>query len=202
MDIDVLQNVTISNNIIAKLETNGSAVIRGIEIDNRSASNACGGGTRQCDFAITDVNIVNNSVYNASTQAFSLHPITNPGTMTGAPNLFGNLGNLAAASAIANCSSSASPAAVCSGAATGSVVIAAGTSSVVVNTTAVTAVSQIQVQFDETLGTKLGVTRNSSQASENPAHFVSARAPGTSFTIKTSSAPTVNPACLSYSITN
>jgi hypothetical protein len=197
-DTDTLRNVTISGNIVAQLNQN---VIRGIDIDNRSASNACGGGTRQCNFTITDVSIANNTVYNASTQAYSLQPITNPGTMTGAPNLSGNLGNVATASAIANCSASASPA-VCSGAASGSVVIAAGVTNVVVNTTAVTAVSQIQVQFDETLGTKLGVTCNSSAASENPTYFVSARSPGTSFTIKTSSSPVTNPACLSYSITN
>jgi hypothetical protein len=193
---DVLLNVTISNNVVAQLN---QKVIRGIDIDNRSGT-GCGGGP--CNFTLTNMNIVDNTVYNATTQAYSLQPVSAPATtMTGAPNLSGNLGNLATASAIANCSSSASPA-VCSGAAAGSVVIAAAATTVVVNTTAVTAVSQIQVQFDETLGTKLGVTCNTSPTSEGAAYIVSARAAGTSFTVKASAAPTANSACLSYSIVN
>jgi hypothetical protein len=276
MDIDLLLNVTVSNNVIsASNPSTGQSVIRGIDLDNRSSANACGAlnttgasvtgnvatltfgsspiaatyvvgetavisgfsgadtffngtfvltgvtsttvtyalthanatattnGTmnRQCNFTLTDINIVNNTVYNASTQAYSLLPLTNPTTMTGAPNLSGNLGNLSSASAIANCSSSASPA-VCSGAASGSVTIPAGAATVVVNTTAVTAVSQIQVEFDEALGTKLGVTCNNSTGSENATYLVTARTPGTSFTIKTSSFPLASPACLSYVITN
>jgi hypothetical protein len=82
------------------------------------------------------------------------------------------------------------------------VVIAAGATTVVVNTTAVTAVSQIQVQFDEALGTKPGVMGNNLASGENPTYFVSTRTAGTSFTIKASAPPTTNPACLSYTITN
>jgi hypothetical protein len=195
-DNDVLQDVTISNNVVAKL---GQAVIRGIHLDNRTAANACGGGTRQCNFTLTNMNIADNSVLNATTQAYSLKPLTTPGSMIGAPNLFGNLGNLAAANAIANCSSGAPT--VCSGAATGSVAIPVGVNTVVVNTTAVTAVSEIRVQFDETV-TIAGVACNVGVASENATYFVNARVPGTSFTIKTSAAPAGNPACVSYTIVN
>jgi hypothetical protein len=277
-DTDALSGVTISNNVISSTTPLVSQVnvIRGIDIDNRSSSSACGAlnttaasvaanvatltfasspmaatyvvgetvvisgfsgadiffngtvvltavtsttvkyslthgnatatsnGTmnRQCNFTFTDMNIVNNTVYAALTDAYSLQPLTNPTTLIGAPNLSGNLGNLLSASSIANCSSSASPA-VCSGAATGSVTIAAGATLVVVDTTAVTAVSQIQIQFDETLGAKLGVTCNTSNASETAGYPVTARTPGTSFTIKASAAPSgTSPACLSYSITN
>ena len=96
-----------------------------------------------------------------------------------------------------NCSSSASPA-VCAAAAAGSVVVAAAATTVTVNTTAVTANSQILVFYDSSLGTKLGVTCNTTE----PALYgVTARVAATSFTL-TSSAPITNPACFSYIIIN
>jgi hypothetical protein len=96
-----------------------------------------------------------------------------------------------------NCSSTAAPA-VCAAAAGGSVVVAAAATTVVVNTTAVTANSQILLTSDVSLGTKLGVTCNVAPAQE----WVSARTAGTSFTITVAAAPTTNPQCLSYMITN
>jgi hypothetical protein len=96
-----------------------------------------------------------------------------------------------------NCSSSASPA-VCAAAAAGSVVVAAAATTVTVNTTAVTANSQIMVLYDSSLGTKLGVTCN---ATEPALYGVTARVAATSFTI-TSSAPITNPACFSYLVIN
>lgn len=96
-----------------------------------------------------------------------------------------------------NCSSSASPA-VCSSASAGSVVVAAAATTVVVNTTAVTANSQVVVTYDSSLGTKLGVTCNTTI----PALYgVTARTAATSFTI-TSTAPVTNPACFSYLVVN
>lgn len=96
-----------------------------------------------------------------------------------------------------NCSSSAGPA-VCAAAAAGSVIIPAAGTDVTVNTTAVTANSQIFVIFDQSLGTKLGVTCNSTTA--NP--HIGARVAGTSFTIHANVAPVTNPACFSYFIIN
>jgi len=96
----------------------------------------------------------------------------------------------------ANCASSASPA-VCSAAAAGAVVVAASATTVVVNTTAVTANSEISLTFDSSLGTRLGVTCNTTPSLLS----VSARTAGTSFTI-TTAAPTTNPACITYSIIN
>lgn len=98
-----------------------------------------------------------------------------------------------------NCSSAASPA-VCGAAAAGSFVIAAAGTSVVVNTTAVTANSQIFVQEDETLGTKLGVTCNTGILANPPA--ISARTAGTSFTVSITAGLAVNPVCFSYHIVN
>lgn len=96
-----------------------------------------------------------------------------------------------------NCTDSAG-AAACSAAAAGSVVIDAAATSVVVSTTAVTANSQIFVEFDSSLGTRLSVTCNTTYA----APFITARTAGTSFTITVGSAPATNPACYSFFIVN
>jgi hypothetical protein len=96
-----------------------------------------------------------------------------------------------------NCNSAADPA-VCGSAAAGSVSIAASSSSVVVNTSAVTASSEITVTFDSSLGSKLGVTCNT--AAQQP--YVSARTAGISFTISVGNNFSTYPGCLSYSIVN
>jgi hypothetical protein len=96
-----------------------------------------------------------------------------------------------------NCSSSASPAA-CASASAGSVTVAASATTEVVNTTAITASSQVLLTFDSSLGTKLGVTCNTTAVQGT----VSARTAGTSFTINLPTAPIMNPACFSYDIVN
>jgi hypothetical protein len=99
-----------------------------------------------------------------------------------------------------NCSSSASPA-VCGAAAAGSVAIVAGTNpTIVVNTTAVTANSQIILTEDQSLGTKLGVTCNTTLPTG--AANVTARTAGTSFTAEITGVFSTNPVCVSYSIVN
>ena len=102
-----------------------------------------------------------------------------------------------------NCSSSASPA-VCGSAAAGSAALPtnAVSSSIVVNTTAVTANSQIFVQSDDTLSTKLGVTCNSTVATLVGGLTISARTAGTSFTIANNVAVVTNPLCVNYWIVN
>jgi hypothetical protein len=100
-----------------------------------------------------------------------------------------------------NCSSSASPA-VCAAAAAGSVALPTGTNpTLVVNTTAVTANSQILLSVDESLGTKLSVTCNTTLSTLlNP--VVTARTGGTSFTFTIGAVIASNPACVSYFIVN
>lgn len=98
----------------------------------------------------------------------------------------------------ANCSDGTATPADCAAAAAGSVIISAGATAVVVNTTAVTASSQIFVLFDSSLGTKLGVTCNTTYA----APYVTARTAATSFTITVAGAPAANPACFSYFLAN
>ena len=97
-----------------------------------------------------------------------------------------------------NCSSSASPA-VCASAAAGSVALAAGGTTLTVNTTSVTANSQILITEDSSLGTKLSVTCNTTTGR---AYTVTARTAATSFVITSTAAPVTNPACLSYLAVN
>lgn len=99
-----------------------------------------------------------------------------------------------------NCASAASPA-VCSSASAGAVVIAAGATAVTVDTTAVTANSEIEITPDSSLGTRLGVTCNTTLASIiGP--VVTARTAGASFTVTITGTLVTNPACYTYTITN
>jgi len=98
-----------------------------------------------------------------------------------------------------DCTSSASPA-VCGAAAAGSVTVAAAATTKVVNTTAVTANSQIFIARDDSLGTKLSVTCNTATAMTEKK--ISARTAGTSFTITVAPTPATNPYCLSFTLFN
>jgi hypothetical protein len=100
------------------------------------------------------------------------------------------------------CTSIASPA-VCSNDPAGFVAIPASGTSLTVNTTAVTATSQIFLQFDSSLGTALGsIMCNSAQ--NGKLYWVSARSTMSpvGFTITTNTAFASNYACLSYLIVN
>jgi hypothetical protein len=101
--------------------------------------------------------------------------------------------------ATVTCASAASPA-VCGFATAGYVSIPAAGTSIVVDTLEVTAASEIFVIQDASASTAtaLGVTCYSAA---NTAPWISARTAGTSFTI-TSTAPSVNPSCLSFFIIN
>lgn len=105
--------------------------------------------------------------------------------------------NAATYTTATNCSDSAG-AAACGSASAGSVVIDAGSTSVVVSTTAVTANSQIFVQYDSSLGARLSVTCNTTPALPS----VTARTAATSFTITVPAGPVTDPACYSYRILN
>lgn len=94
-----------------------------------------------------------------------------------------------------NCASAAG---TCVAAPVGAVSIAAAATTVTVASTIVTANSAIILTFDSSLGTKLGVTCNTTQP---PSVQVSARTPATSFVI-TATASVTNPACFNYLIVN
>lgn len=87
----------------------------------------------------------------------------------------------------------------CGSAAAGSFTVPAGSASIVVNTTAVTAQSQIFVQEDTSLNSLLGTSCNPAMGRM---YQVTGRAPGVGFTISASTAPAGTPACLSYHIMN
>lgn len=125
--------------------------------------------------------------------------ITNPGF--GASNI--GVGPLTSINTLTNCSSSASPA-VCAVAVAGSIAFPTGVTSVAltVNTTSVTANSQIFWMSDDTLGTKLGVTCNSTLATLVGGVAVTARTPSTSFQLTYSGTIATNPLCGSFLIVN
>jgi hypothetical protein len=101
------------------------------------------------------------------------------------------------------CASSVSPA-VCGSAAAGSVAVPTGaTPTLQINTTAITATSQVFLNVTEapTVGTTLGVTCNTTLSTlVNPVETL--RVAGASFTIQMNSTLAVNPACVHYLIVN
>jgi hypothetical protein len=99
---------------------------------------------------------------------------------------------------LSNCSSVASPA-KCDSAPAGSFVLGVGSTSATVNTTAVTANSQILIIEDSSLGAKLGVFCNKAAGRT---YMITDRAPGLSFTVSSSLTPTDHPACLSFQLLN
>jgi hypothetical protein len=96
------------------------------------------------------------------------------------------------------CSSNVSPA-KCDSAPAGSFVLGVGSMTARVNTRAVTANSQILIIEDSSLGAKLGVFCNKTTGR---VYMITDRAPGISFTVTSSSAPTDHPACLSFQVLN
>lgn len=135
-----------------------------------------------------------SGVLNIGTTVANAITIGRVGITTTVPGIL-SIGSLTTTS---NCNSTASPA-VCGSAPAGSVALANGGTTLVVNTTAVTANSQIFVMEDSSLATRLGITCNTGTGRN---YVINARTPGTSFTIKSSNAPVLNKACLSYWIAN
>lgn len=102
---------------------------------------------------------------------------------------------------VTNCSTSASPA-LCGSSAGGAVTVPAASTSVVVDTTAVTASSNIQLTRGDYLGSRLSVTCNTQPSLVVGTPRVTAITAGVSFTVAIDVAPTSNPLCLSYGIVN
>lgn len=96
-------------------------------------------------------------------------------------------------------SNCASPGGTCGSSGAGAVTIAASATTVTVAATNLTANSEIFIQEDSSLGTRLSVTCNTTAGRT---YTVTSRTAGTSFVITTSAAPITNPACLNYHIIN
>lgn len=122
---------------------------------------------------------------------------------TGSTGPTGATGPSANPATSSNCASNASPA-VCAAAAAGSIAFPTGVTSVAltVNTTAVTANSQIFIFSDDTLGARLGVTCNSTLATLVGGSAITARTAGTSFQVTYNGTIATNPLCASYLIVN
>jgi hypothetical protein len=100
-----------------------------------------------------------------------------------------------------NCASGASPA-VCGSAMSGSAAMPTGTNpTLVVNTTAVSAASEILITVDDSV-TIGGTTCNSTLATLVGGMAVTARTAATSFTVSYNGTIAVNPVCFSYQIIN
>lgn len=112
--------------------------------------------------------------------------------LAGHPVVVSSLGTLS------NCSSVTSPA-KCDSAPAGSFVLSVDSTAAKVNTTAVTADSQILIIEDASLGTKLGITCNKASGRT---YMITERVAGQSFTIRSSLAPADHPACLSFQLLN
>lgn len=109
--------------------------------------------------------------------------------------------NAAVYTTTGNCTSGASPG-VCGSAISGGGAVPTGSNpTLVVDTTAVTANSVILVTGDESLGTKLGVTCNTTITTVSPI-VVTARTAGTSFTVQVDATVGTNPACFNWMIIN
>ena len=99
-----------------------------------------------------------------------------------------------------NCSNAASPA-VCASASAGVVAVPTGTNpTLTINTTAVTASSQIFLQIDESA--TIAATTCNTTLSTLVQPVVTARTAATSFTIQIGAVIATNPACVSYFIVN
>lgn len=130
------------------------------------------------------------SIYNNSGAIFDLggNTINGNGTL---------LTGTAPANTIANCSDSAG-AAACGAASAGAFVVDAASTSTVVSTTAVTANSEVIVEFASYLGTRLGITCNTTVSPPTVTTITAA----TSFTVTVPAGPVTNPACFEYYIIN
>lgn len=101
---------------------------------------------------------------------------------------------------VANCSNAASPA-VCAAANAGVVAVPTGTNpTLTINTTAITATSQIFLQIDESA--TIAATTCNTTLSTLVQPVVTARTAATSFTIQIGAIIATNPACVSYFIVN
>lgn len=135
-------------------------------------------------------------IYKLLTAVNGLNFVTT-GSMTASGALSG--GSFAT---VSGCYTSGSPA-VCGAAPVGGVAVPTGSSpTLVVNDTLVTANSQILLTIDQSLGTKLTATCNSANTTGGSLIAVSARSPGTSFTIVSPGVVATNPVCVNYMIIN
>ena len=177
------------------------------------STNACTGGTAGCsqyDQGTVPSGLPANGIQEIAPTSVTSYRNTLPGTVgtsgvdlvtvsgTTATHTFGPIPN----TTTSNCSSAATPA-VCAAAPAGAVAIPTGATSVtlVVNTTAVTANSEIFLHSDDSL-TIAATTCNSTLATLVGGLVITARTAGTSFTITYNGTIATNPLCVAYRLVN
>lgn len=182
------------------------------------STNACTGGTAGCgqfDQGTAPSGLPANGIQDIAPTSVTSYRDTRPGTVgstgvdlvsvsgTVATHTYGPLtASLIPNTTASNCSNAASPA-VCGSAAAGAVALPTGITSVnlVVNTSLVTANSEIFLQSDDSL-TIAATTCNSTLATLVGGLAVTARTPGTSFTITYNGTIATNPLCVAYRLVN
>lgn len=175
----------------------GTAYSPSTSINNRGLTNSLNGSMQ----IYTGASYPAVFAQNSSSQFTFTNTGSTQWTNAGNANTFSGSVSAASYATATRCASGASPA-VCAASAAGSVAIPTGTSpTLVVDTSAVTANSQIILTVDETRGTALGVTCNTTLTTL-PAPLVTARTAGTSFTIQLNATVATNPACVDYMIIN
>lgn len=138
---------------------------------------------------------------NASVTDVYLGSLTAAATLHDAAEIVSGTTSSALYATATKCANGASPA-VCAAAPAGAVAIPTGTTvSLVVNTSAVTASSTINLTPDDSV-TIGGTTCNSTLATLVGGMAVTARTPGTSFTVTYNGTIAVNPLCVAYQIIN
>lgn len=133
--------------------------------------------------------------FDKSQDAYRVYPgggIGNPGLKIDGKTASGTYGTTQ------NCITAMASPVTCSQAAAGAFAVATGSTTLTLETTAVTARSEIFVTENAALARQLGVTCNTNIIDS----MISTIAAGTSFTVTLASAPSVNPACYGWFIIN
>lgn len=141
------------------------------------------------------------NVIGSGTNPTSTLLLTHPTGTSGGSTITVDVPLLATKFGSQNCASSTTPA-VCGSNSVGSITMPVGATTIVVDTSAITAISQIFIQPDTSINLS-SITCNTTATQFAGPYYISARTIGTSFTITSlGTAPAVNPACLSFNIIN
>lgn len=171
----------------------GKITSRCIDLEQADGFSITGNRINECN----SPSLIINAQQDAGSQQGADNGVIGPNNIafsTGAYSLLGkNITFIAPA-----CLSSVSPAS-CGFTAAGFVALPSGGNNLTVNDTFVAATSRIIVTEDMTLGAQLGVTCNTVGGRT---YSVTSKTVGTSFTITSSTAPSGNPACLTFHMEN
>lgn len=168
-----------------------------IGLQNGSALEWAYGLNNDGTFVIYDPARSGNDIVLTPNGNMTLMPSGGSVIVTGPLNV-GGLSTALKTATTSNCIGTTYPSEACGSAAAGSSYMWATATTQIVATTAVTAASQILLQFDSSLGSRLSTACNTTFTNLT----VTARTAGTNFTVTAASAPATNPVCFSWSVIN